>query len=271
MLNPPGSRTATGRTGARRLVLLLLLALGAALVFAGLRDRENPVYPGVQIESKKTSLLEPGVICSAGIPVVLSPSSSGSLGFITASHCTDPSGAGNNVYQPYWSSGGDNNWAGWSIDRGTDDAYTEPNKNVPDAAVWVVANRGVSGKAPLSYCGLQDSTFSSVVAFNPTTVNLKDIFKIGRTTYCTGTWSSVTLVYDLRFSGKVYRLPASQLQAQPGDSGGIVFTIVPCGTTFCDIQAVGIFIGWTGDGSYALIQTADYALSYYGVSLYTGG
>jgi hypothetical protein len=107
----------------RKIALLLLLALSAVLVLAGLRDREDPVYPGVEIKSKKTSLLLPGMYCSAGIPVA--PKSGGSLGFITASHCTDPSGPGNNVYQPYWSWGGDNNWAGFSVDLGTDDAYHE--------------------------------------------------------------------------------------------------------------------------------------------------
>jgi len=71
---------------------VLLLALTVVLAFAGLRDRENPVYPGVQIESKKTSLSWPGVICSAGIPVY--PRSGGSIGFIIASHCTDPRGLG---------------------------------------------------------------------------------------------------------------------------------------------------------------------------------
>jgi len=120
---------------------VLLLALTVVLVFAGLRDRENPVYPGVQIYSKST-----GEICSAGIPVY--PQSGGSLGFIIASHCTDPSGPGNNVYQPIFSWGGDNNWAGFSIDHGTDDAYYEPDRSKPDAAIWVVANRGVSGKVP---------------------------------------------------------------------------------------------------------------------------
>ncbi len=249
---------------------VLLLALTVVLAFAGLRDRENPVYPGVQIESKKTSLSWPGVICSAGIPVY--PRSGGSLGFIIASHCTDPSGAGNNVYQPIFSWGGDNNRAGFSIDRGTDDAYRETDKRKPDAAVWVVANRGVSGRVPLRYCGLVDHPLTGVVDDPKRNLRLPSIFKIGRTTYCTGTWSEVELIYDGRFSGSVYSVPISSLRADQGDSGGIVFSITPCGTTLCSIRAVGIIIGGIPQGNwqYVLIQNARYAMDYYGVELYTG-
>jgi hypothetical protein len=250
---------------------VLLLALTVVLVFAGLRDREDPVYPGVQIESKKTSSLWPGVICSAGIPVY--PKSGGYLGFIIASHCTDPSGPGNNVYQPNFSWGGDNNWAGFSIDRGTDDAYHETDKRKPDAAVWVVANRGVSGKVPLRYCGLIDSPLTGVVGDPKSNFNLPTIFKIGSSTYCTGTWSAVELIYDDRYSGSVYFVPISSLRADQGDSGGIVFSIIPCGTTFCGIQAVGIIIGGYppgGSWQYVAIQNARYAMDYYGVELYTG-
>jgi hypothetical protein len=249
---------------------VLLLALTVVFVFAGLRDREDPVYPGVQIESKKTSLLWPGVICSAGIPVY--PTSGGYFGFITASHCTDPSGPGNNVYQPNFSWGGDNNWAGFSIDRGTDDAYYEPDRSKPDAAVWVVANRGVSGKVPLRYCGLVDHPLTGVVDDPKRNLKLPSIFKIGRATYCTGTWSEVELTYDERFSGSVYSVPISSLRADQGDSGGIVFSITPCGTTLCSIRAVGIIIGGIPQGNwqYVLIQNARYAMDYYGVELYTG-
>jgi len=245
---------------------VLLLALTVVLVFAGLRDREDPVYPGVQIYSKST-----GEICSAGIPVY--PQSGGSLGFIIASHCTDPSGPGNNVYQPIFSWGGDHNWAGYSIDRGTDDAYYETDRSKPDAAVWVVANRGVSGKVPLSYCGLTDSPLTGVVDDPKSNFELPTIFKIGRSTYCTGTWSKVELIYDDRYSGSVYFVPISSLSADHGDSGGIVFSIIPCGTTFCGIQAVGIIIGGyppEGSWQYVAIQNARYAMDYYGVYLYTG-
>ncbi|AKT34700.1 hypothetical protein PYWP30_01067 [Pyrobaculum sp. WP30] len=244
---------------------VLLLALTVVLVFAGLRDRENPVYPGVQIYSKST-----GVICSAGIPVY--PTSGGSLGFITASHCTDPSGAGNNVYQPNFSWGGDNNWAGFSIDRGTDNPYYEPDRSKPDAAVWVVANRGVSGKVPLRYCGLVDHPLTGAVDDPKSDLILPSIFKIGRATYCTGTWSEVRLIYDDRYSGSVYAAPISSLRAEQTDSGGIVFSITPCGTTICGIQAVGIIIGGypQGNWQYVLIQNARYAMDYYGVELYKG-
>jgi len=244
---------------------VLLLALTVVLVFAGLRDRENPVYPGVQIYSKST-----GEICSAGIPVY--PKSGGSLGFIIASHCTDPSGPGNNVYQPIFSWGGDNNWAGFSIDRGTDNAYYETDKSKPDAAIWIVANRDVSGKVPLRYCGLVDHPLTGVIDDPKRNLILPSIFKIGRATYCTGTWSEVELTYDPRYSGSVYAAPISSLRADHTDSGGIVFSITPCGTTFCSIRAVGIIIGGYPQGNwlYVLIQNARYAMDYYGVDLYTG-
>jgi hypothetical protein len=99
------------------------------------------------------------------------------------------------------------------------------------------------------------------------------IFKIGRATYCTGTWSKVRLRYDPRYSGSVYAVPISSLRADHTDSGGIVFTITPCGTTICGIQAVGIIIGGIPQGGnwhYVLIQNARYAMDYYGVDLYTG-
>jgi len=244
---------------------VLLLALTVVLVFAGLRDRENPVYPGVQIYSKST-----GEICSAGIPVY--PKSGGSLGFIIASHCTDPSGPGNNVYQPIFSWGGDNNWAGFSIDRGTDDPRYEPDRSKPDAAIWVVANRGVSGKVPLRYCGLIDSPLTGVIGDPKSKIILPSIFKIGRSTYCTGIWSMVELIYDDRYSGSVYAVPISSLRAEWTDSGGIVFSITPCGTTICGIQAVGIIIAGYPQGNwlYVMIQNARYAMDYYGVDLYTG-
>ncbi len=245
---------------------VLLLALTVVLVFAGLRDREDPVYPGVQIESKRTSLLESGVICSAGIPV----KSGDSLGFIIASHCTDPSGPGNNVYQPIFSR---RNWAGYSIDRGTDNPYYETDKSKPDAAIWIVANRGVSGKVPLRYCGLVDRQLTGVVDDPQDDFEVPSIFKIGRATYCTGTRSGVELIYDDRYSGSVYTVPISSLRAEPTDSGGIVFSIQPCRRAICDIYAVGIIIGGIpqgGNWQYVLIQNARYAMDYYGVELYRG-
>ena len=253
---------------------VLLLALTVVLAFAGLRDRENPVYPGVQIESKKTSLSWPGVICSAGIPVY--PRSGGSIGFIIASHCTDPSGAGNNVYQPIFSWGGDNNRAGFSIDRGTDDAYRETDKRKPDAAVWVVANRGVSGRVPLDLCpGLKKGVLSNrpVYLNGLDSVQLANIYKIGRSTYCTGTSSRVTLIHDNRFSGAVYSVPYASLYIQPGDSGGIVVTVDSCDATYCYVRAVGTIVGSapSNSPSITLIQAADYSLTYYGLEIYTGG
>ncbi len=245
---------------------VLLLALTAVLVFAGLRDREDPVYPGVQIYSKST-----GEICSAGIPVY--PKSGGSLGFIIASHCTDPSGPGNNVYQPIFSwLSRDRNWAGYSIDRGTDNPYYEPDRSKPDAAIWVVANRGVSGKVPLRYCELVDRPLTGVVDDPKADLELPSIFKIGRATYCTGTWSEVELIYDNRYSGSVYAVPISSLRAEPTDSGGIVFSITPCRRGLCDIWAVGIIMGGypQGDWHYVLIQNARYAMDYYDVELYKG-
>ena len=123
--------------------------------------------------------------------------------------------------------GGDNNWAGFSIDRGTDDPYYEPDRRKPDAAVWVVANRDVSGKVPLRYCGLIDHPLTGVVGDPKSNFKLPSIFKIGRATYCTGTWSEVELIYDERYSGSVYFVLISSLPADRTDSGGIVFSITP--------------------------------------------
>jgi hypothetical protein len=249
---------------------VLLLALTVVLVFAGLRDREDPVYPGVQIYSKST-----GEICSAGIPVY--PKSGGSIGFIIASHCTDPSGPGNYVYQPifsWWSR--DRNWAGFSIDRGTDKADEEPDKSKPDAAIWVVANRGVSGKVPLDLCpGLKKGMLSNrpVWLDDQEYVRLPNIYKIGRSTYCTGTSSQVTLILDPRFSGKVFTVPITSLYIEKGDSGGIVVTVDSCDATYCYVRAVGTIVGGTPKDRpiYTAIQAADYSLEYYGLEIYTGG
>jgi hypothetical protein len=248
---------------------VLLLALTVVLVFAGLRDRENPVYPGVQIYSKST-----GEICSAGIPVY--PKSGGSLGFIIASHCTDPSGPGNNVYQPIFSWGGDNNWAGFSIDRGTDNAYYETDKSKPDAALWVVANRDVSGKVPLYLClGLKQGVLRDkpVMLDDLNFVILANIYKIGRSTYCTGTRFPITLIRDDRFSGKIFTVPITSLYVEHGDSGGIVVTVDSCDATYCYVRAVGTIVGGTPRDAptYTAIQAADYSLQYYGLEIYTGG
>jgi hypothetical protein len=252
----------------------VVLALTVVLVFAGLRDREDPVYPGVQIESKRTSLLWSGEICSAGIPVY--PKSGGSIGFIIASHCTDPSGPGNYVYQPIFSWGGDRNWAGFSIDRGTDKADEEPDKSKPDAAVWIVANRGVSGRVPLDLCpGLKKGVLSDrpVWLDDLEFVPLANIYKIGRSTYCTGTSSRVTLIYDDRFSGKIFTVPITSLYIERGDSGGIVVTVDSCDATYCYVSAVGTIVGGTPRHNPLLtaIQAADYSLQYYGLKIYTGG
>jgi hypothetical protein len=256
------------KSATRRVMMwkaVLLLALTVVFVFAGLRDREDPVYPGVQIYSKST-----GVICSAGIPVY--PKSGGSLGFIIASHCTDPSGPGNNVYQPIFSWWGDHNWAGYSIDLGTDNADNEPDMSKPDAAVWVVADRGVSGRVPLDLCpGLKKGVLSDKPVWldDP----LANIYKIGRSTYCTGTSSQITLVRDPRFSGKVFTVPIYQLYIEEGDSGGIVVTVDSCDDTYCYVRAVGTIVGGTPRDRpiYTAIQAADYSLKYYGLEIYTGG
>lgn len=138
-----------------------------------------------------------------------------------------------------------------------------------------MANRGVSGKVPLDLCpGLKRGVLSDKpVPLIGTFVQLANIYKIGQSTYCTGTSSSVTLTYDERFSGKVYTVPFTSLYAQPGDSGGIVVTVDSCDAAYCYVRAVGTIVGGTPKDNpiYTVIQAADYSLAYYNLQIYTDG
>lgn len=252
-----------------KLVMVVGIIVVATIVIAGLTDRENPVYPGVMIESKKPLWFIQGSYCSAGVPII---TTDGKPGLLTASHCTDPSGYGNQVFQPwydFWA--GDKNYAGYSIDWGTDDPYNEVDKRKPDAAVWIVQNRGVSNRVPLGYCwrtGTRDPVIG-IVSDDQSSIMLPNLRKLGHATGCTGTAESVRLLYDERFSGRIYAVEISKLLGKEGDSGGLVFSIM-CINGACGIYAVGIVVGGFPKDSptHMAIQSAGYALRHYGVRAY---
>ena len=249
------------------------LAVGVLAVFvtyAGLTDRVNPIYPGVQIESGKYNALWPGVPCSAGVPIQYSQWG-GSLGFLIASHCTDPGDWQKLVFQPYFAWAGDNNYAGYTVDWGTNNAYYELDRAKPDAAVWWVANRDVSYYVITELCGWRQS-WAPVIEVIPD-VQLAysyGAWKIGYATSCTGS-DDAQLIPDDRYSGRVYAVAYSKMSAQNHDSGGIVFR-AGCKDTLCGVRAIGIVIGGIPPGgppySYTLVQSADYAIKYYGVYPY---
>ncbi len=114
-MGTPKNWTPMAKRGA---LLSALVAAGA--VGVGLTDRVDPVFPGVMFEFKKVFLLLPGTYCSAGVPVA---TADGRLGFLIASHRTDPFWPGSYVYQPWF---GPTTFAGYSTDWGTDNSYYEP-------------------------------------------------------------------------------------------------------------------------------------------------
>ena len=72
--------------------------------------------------------------------------------------------------------------------------------------------------------------------------------------------------------GTVYELvEISKLPGKGGDSGGLVFSIM-CINGACGIYAVGIVVGGFPKDSptHMAIQSAGYALRYYGVGAYVG-
>ncbi|MFN7105993.1 MAG: hypothetical protein ACK4M3_05355, partial [Pyrobaculum sp.] len=251
-----------------------VVALMAALTIDDLRKRQNPVFAGVQIESGKPNMAYPGAYCSAGFPVMYS-ASGGSLGLITASHCTDPYYPAYLVYQPYYDRfARDYNYAGFTDDRGTNDAYHETDTSKPDAAVWWVANRQVSNQVPVGLCGW-GTDWARIAGYATSTYEngvkvIKaggGLWKIGKETGCTGSSVSRTLIHDPRFAGDVYTIEYNYLPAQEGDSGGIVFTQNNQG----NVVVVGTIVGGIppgGSWQYVLVQSAEYTLSYYNVYLY---
>jgi len=260
----------TGGFRVKVFIGVLLAALVAVLVIADVLDltqRVDPVFPGVKFESKKSNPLFPGTYCSAGFAIKYSQSG-GQVGFMIASHCTDPGDWQSAVFQPYydfWRS--DKNYAGYTVDRGTNDAYTETDKAKPDAAVWWVANRGVSNYVPTYLCGSSTQwakQYDIVPESNIT--RYPGAWKIGFVTGCTGSDNAIIEPRDDRYSGSVYPVSIQYMYADFGDSGSIVFRWVNG-----KLYVIGIVIGGippSGPWQYVLVQSADYALRYYGYYIY---
>ena len=258
-MGTPKNWTPIAKKGA---LLSALVAAGA--VGVGLTDKVDPVFPGVMFESKILLPL-PGTYCSAGVPVA---TADGRLGFLIASRCTDPFWPGSYVYQPWF---GPTTFAGYSTDWGTDNSYYEPDRRKPDAALWIVMGRGASNEVPLGYCGRTGSRDMVGVVPEASITSVSNIWKMGHVTRCTGTWSKSNIWPDTRYSGSVYSVPIEELNSDSGDSGGLVFTIGCYGR--CGVNAVGIIIGGIPPGGpwrYVLVQSADYALRYYGARPYVG-
>jgi len=252
-----------------KIAALTAVALAVFVAYAGLTDRVDPIYPGVEIESNKINTLWPGAYCSAGVPVQYSESG-GSLGFLIASHCTDPGDWQKLVFQPYYVGGGDNNYAGYTVDWGTNDGYHEPDRSKPDAAVWWVVNRRVSYYVPTGLCGWRQSWAPVIEVIPDAQLAFSyGAWKIGYVTLCTGS-DYVQLKPDDRYSGRVYAVDYNIMSAQDHDSGGIVFR-AGCKGSLCGVRAIGIVIGAIPPGGpyyYVLVQSADYAIKYYGVYPY---
>lgn len=142
-----------------------------------------------------------------------------------ASHYTEDNYT---VYQPTLSP---SNYAGWAIDRGTNYVANETDKSKPDAAVWVVAWRTVSSQVPVGMCGW-NTQWARVAGYALNSYDIdrrkiieaRGVWKIGRTTGCTGTTQPMVLWHFPEYAGEVYLLPHDYLQIERGDSGGIVFT-----------------------------------------------
>ncbi|AFA38968.1 hypothetical protein Pogu_0941 [Pyrobaculum oguniense TE7] len=199
--------------------------------------------------------------------------SGGSLGFLIASHCRDPGDWQKLVFQPYFNwFANDNNYAGYTVDNGTNDAYEELNKTKPDATVWWVLNRGVSYWVPTSMCGWRES-WSKVIGYfkDEELENSTGAWKIGFSTGCTGSDNAlVKKTQSNYYSGKVFMVEYNELKAEPGDSGGLVFR-AGCNGGECGVLAMGIIIGAIPPGGpyyYTLFQSVENATNYYGVVVY---
>lgn len=253
-----------------RFVYMAAVVALATIALAGLTDRVSPIFPGVQIESGKPGWLLPGTYCSTGFLVY--DSSTARYGYIIASHCTDPGDWPRRVFQPVYSFFGDNNYAGYTIDLGTNNAY---GATKPDAALWIVENRYVSKDIPFDICGPQkiivndyakDSDLDKHAGKALRTV----VYYIGHQSGCVKSTNALILKRDPRYGGSVYPITNIQMP-RPGDSGGIVLINITCGSLACSGKVMGIVIGGIPPGSptYMLVQSAENAAQYYGVIIIT--
>lgn len=251
----------TGGFRVKVFVGVLLAALVAVLVIADVPDltqRVDPVFPGVKFESKKSNPLFPGTYCSAGFAIQYSRSG-GSLGFMTASHCTDPGDWPSRVFQPYydfWSS--DNNYAGFTEDRGTEDPTTDLTK--PDAAPWWVMNRGVRNDVPTYLCGRSPQwTKPAGIVRESELDNSTGAWKIGFVTGCTGS-DSVRVFREPRYP-TLFVAELKYVYAEHGDSGGIVFRWVNS-----NLYIIGTVVGGLpkDQPQYLAFHSAEFELNYYG-------
>ncbi len=257
-----------------RLMVFVVVSMIVVLVLTDVPDltvRVDPIFPGVKIESGKPNALWPGSYCSTGFAVQYSKSG-GSLGFMIASHCTEPGDWPSRVYQPYydiWQP--DKNYAGYTVDRGTNDAYYETNKSKPDAAVWWVANRDVSNAIPVYLCGSSQQWATPISVVPEDGIEYYGVWKIGFASGCTGSNSTEVITRDPRYAGSVYVVLLDELPIQPGDSGSVVFRWWNEGNYGPGVYILGTIIGTAPQGNpqYTLFQSADYALNYYDVYAYT--